>query len=374
MKNLTVYVRNSSVNPSSYYRICQYIEDLKFNITLRESVSKKIYTFSINGDSKFLKFLSKIVMYLQCLIRTSIYLIIDLFKKTDTIIIQRELFPKRAPLYLVPLLEMISKNSKIIWDFDDDIFINGEISQRETKILTEISSNVIVTNKYLKSKFDAQYQNKIILMPTTDGSIYKVLKNATFSQRFDTYDNTIILLWIGTSNNLNYLKNIIHNIDKAAERVYALTNKSLSLRIVSGKNFNYTSNYLKIVNVSWSREEVINSINISHLGLMPLPHTSFSEGKGAFKLIQYMSGSLPVIASNIGFNKEVVDDKVGILVDDKKNTEIWEKAIADLCMLDKKKYMIMCQNSLNKWENQFSYKDNLNRLTKLIEKGSFYDI
>lgn len=46
---------------------------------------------------------------------------------------------------------------------------------------------------------------------------------------------------------------------------------------------------------------------------MPLEDNAYTRGKWAFKLIQYMSGGLPIIGSNVGFNKTVVDKEIGAL-------------------------------------------------------------
>ena len=42
------------------------------------------------------------------------------------------------------------------------------------------------------------------------------------------------------------------------------------------------------------------------VGIMPLDDSPWSKGKCAYKLIQYMACKLPVIASPVGANKEVV--------------------------------------------------------------------
>ncbi len=65
------------------------------------------------------------------------------------------------------------------------------------------------------------------------------------------------------------------------------------------------------------------------LGIMPLPDEPFERGKCGYKLIQYMASGLPVVASPVGVNAEIVEDGInGFLVE---NQGSWLKALETLC-------------------------------------------
>ena len=64
------------------------------------------------------------------------------------------------------------------------------------------------------------------------------------------------------------------------------------------------------------------------IGIMPLENTPWELGKCSYKLIQYMGCGIPVVASSIGMNKEVVEDgSNGFLVE---NEAEWIEKISVL--------------------------------------------
>ena len=62
--------------------------------------------------------------------------------------------------------------------------------------------------------------------------------------------------------------------------------------------------------VKWSPENEVSVLGAGHVGVMPLADTRYNRGKCAFKLIQYMARAIPVVASPVGANCEVVRDGV----------------------------------------------------------------
>lgn len=79
---------------------------------------------------------------------------------------------------------------------------------------------------------------------------------------------------------------------------------------------------------SWREASEASDIAEFDVGVMPLLDQPFERGKCGFKLIQYMAAGLPVVASPVGVNTEIVSQGVnGFLAGD---ATAWEQALASL--------------------------------------------
>ena len=361
LSELSVYVRNKNINPSSYYRIFQYVKDINMNVFVHSLTSDKLYDLSLNHNSEYLKLLIKFILYLEMNIKTFFFIIYDLIKKPDIIFIQREILPKRTSFFIKKMEKMLFSRSIVIWDIDDDILENKEVSIQDFEFYKMYSKYIICSTEALAEKLFPDLTEKIIIIPTTDGDINKKVNSEVIENRRQAYDNEIKLIWIGTTGNLDYIRGIIHILDDCAKELLN-TGKQLTLYVVSGQNLDMHTAFLKIENIKWSRTNAIDSILKSHIGLMPLLENPFTMGKASFKLIQYLSAGLPIIGSAVGYNNNVINDKIGFLVNNEKD---WLNSILFLSN-DLIKYFQYSTNSLDFWSDTYSYTMQLKKIKKIL--------
>jgi len=85
---------------------------------------------------------------------------------------------------------------------------------------------------------------------------------------------------------------------------------------------------LPMESVAWSEQTEVASIASLDIGIMPLADAPFERGKCGYKLVQYMACGLPVVASPVGVNRQIVEHGVnGFLAE---TPEQWEQALKTL--------------------------------------------
>lgn len=354
MKKVSVYVKGGQKSPC-YYRIHQYLNhfqdklDIRYRMMFPECLYDKF--MPISKQPSYIKILMGLVMY----VRIFSYLIYDFAKQPNVLIINRRISNKIMPSYFKWLLRKISKKSVVIWDYDDQIIENKEVSRSTFDFYAKISDIIFCTHSYLASLVPESFRQKVILLPTTDGDMYKNYNESTIMEnRLKILDNEVKLVWVATSVNLPFIKKISPWLDNIAYKLKKQTGKGLSLEVICNEFLDYKFNHLKLTNTKWTREEAINGMLNANIGIMPLDDNEFTRGKGGFKLVQYLSVGLPCVASDVGFNKNVLNSKCGYLVNSESD---WEKAIFKLS--NPNSWSEYSKEAFQQWNDKFSFEKNL---------------
>ncbi|MDF0718785.1 glycosyltransferase family 4 protein [Kaistella sp. PBT33-4] len=224
--------------------------------------------------------------------------------KDSLVVIEYELFP-----YLPAWFEtMLSKKGvKYIVDYDDAIFHNYDLSSNilVKKFLSDKinkvmqgSSFTVVGNAYLERKAKDAGATHVIRIPT----VVDLQRYDVKSDFFTGMNQKLIVGWIGTFSTFKYLKTVIPFLEDLA-KVYPIV-----LHVVGAKEELDTT--LEIKFIPWTESSEAASIRAFDVGIMPLEDTPWERGKCGYKLIQYMASGIPVIASGVGANTEIVSHSV----------------------------------------------------------------
>lgn len=219
---------------------------------------------------------------------------------------------------------VLPKGVPLVSDYDDAVFHRYDKHRLGTvrallgdKIghVMAASALVMAGNSYLADHARRAGATRVELVPTVvDLDAYQI--------RSDAMDeNTLRVGWIGTPQTWQELANPIH---KVLDPLLA-KHQALFLAVGAGMQAD-THGTLEIV--PWRENTEVSLIQSMDLGLMPLPDTPWTRGKCGYKLIQYMACGLPVVASPVGVNRDVVEHGVnGFLAE---SEDEWRTAIETL--------------------------------------------
>ena len=249
MKKISVYVKGNR-NAPTYYRIYQYFDNIKdCQFTYRQMYSDIVHDsfMPLSKQPIYIKVFAMLHAYLRVLR----YLIKDWIITPDVVVIHRRVLVRYMPKSYKLLLNSISKRAKIIWDFDDNIIENKEVNNDTLSFYAQISSNINVTHNFLKDLVPKQYQNKVIILPTTDGDMYKdYIKHPEIqTARLKSLNDRLELVWVATSVNLPFLQNIAPELDKVATLLKNKYSKRLILNVVCNKPLDFKAQNLTINNI-----------------------------------------------------------------------------------------------------------------------------
>ena len=363
-KNISIYVNSEGISPSGYYRILQYFRKDQDKILVHSLIPNKIYIWW-HKRSNIERIIFSPFMYILVFIRTIYSLLKDCFiLKHGYLIISKFIQPHYTSFIHLFLLYVLSRRNKIIWDFDDNILDSHSISKREFKFLARYSTKILVISDFLKSLIPLQYQNKVFLIATTDGDMCDMDIVEVIENRKKSYEKQLKMVWVATASNLCFLERVAGILDKTALQLKKIYGKQLILDVVCNKPLTYDMQHLILNNIIWNRNIAKEKMAEAHIGIMPLVSNNFTLGKGGFKLVQYLSIGLPLVASNVGFNKEIVTKDCGFIIDDEFELDKWSCAIINMAS-DWEKYHAMSLASLTQYETNFSYKRNLDVWTNL---------
>ena len=312
---LLVLSRYSRMGASSRLRTFQYRSwlektgfDIEYASLFNDGYLERLYSGQ-SSKSKVLGYYGKRIAHLRQR------------PKPDLVWIEKEALP-----WLPWIIEgaLLPTSIPIVSDYDDAVFHRYDqhrlapvrwILERKIDRLMRRSDLVTAGNEYLADRARRAGADRVEIVPTVvDLSQYQV--------RSASVENSSVQVgWIGTPNTWNaFGKSVFAQLDKT------LALHGARFRAVGAK---LTAESIGLLDIApWSEETEVSAIQGMDIGVMPLTDTPWARGKCGYKLIQYMACDLPVVASPVGVNKDIVEHGVnGFLAETDAE---WREAIGTL--------------------------------------------
>ena len=178
---------------------------------------------------------------------------------------------------------------------------------------------MVVGNNYLAAHARAAGASRAEVTPTSiDLDHYPIRPVAPPLPRLKEILPRIV--WVGSPTAARYLELLREPLQTLAVR------HSFVLRLIGCDAFDIPG--VQVEAMPWTEATEFDNISACDIGVMPLLDSPWEQGKCGYKLIQYMACGLPVVASHVGVNSEIVQSgKNGFLA---RTSEEWVNTLGEL--------------------------------------------
>lgn len=234
----------------------------------------------------------------------------------DLVIVYAELLPL-LPAWIEARLLSIP----YILDFDDAFFLKyrtgrlrclGPLLGGKFNKLLRGAAAVTAGNAHLAA-YARRFNANVTLLPS-------VVDTDHYYPADPPPDATLFTVgWIGSPSTAPYLQALVEPLQHFARQ------QPVRLLVVGGPAPAIPG--VEVIEAPWSLACEVELIQQFTVGVMPLPDTAWARGKCAYKLIQCMACAIPVIASPVGANVDVVPPTCGVLA---SSTDEWLDAFRQM--------------------------------------------
>lgn len=248
--------------------------------------------------------------------------IADLLKSKhfDLVVIEKESLPWLPASFEKILLRQVP----YVLDYDDAVFHNYDMHPskfvrffwgRRLDRLMRSANLVLAGNTYLANRAHNSGASWVEHVPT-------VVDIGRYALKVGSPTRSMIprIVWIGSPATVHYLELVREPLRMLATRF------PFVLRVIGAAGPSFSG--VEVESFEWSEASEAERIAECDIGIMPLLDTPWEQGKCGYKLIQYMACGLPVVASSVGVNSDIVlPHHNGFLA---SNTNDWISALSVL--------------------------------------------
>jgi glycosyltransferase involved in cell wall biosynthesis len=287
---------------------------------------------------------------IRALVRTGRY---------ELVWVEKEILP-----FLPASAELILKafGTPYIVDYDDALFHKYDLHRlhvvrvllgRKIDAVMKNAALVVAGNQYLADRAKSAGARRVKIVPT----VIDLNRYPAGNDQPDKNDRPLVVGWIGTPKTSRYLcplKNVFESLQS-----------QFNVRFVAVGSTRKSLGDLPVEPWQWSEDTEVDSIRHFDIGIMPLEDSPWERGKCGYKLIQYMACGLPVVASPVGVNTEIVGPGVnGFLAQGERSW--WESLAALLSGAESRRQM--GRKGRKKVESRYCLQVQAPRLAKLIRE------
>jgi glycosyltransferase involved in cell wall biosynthesis len=287
---IVMFTRYTAMAANSRYRLLQYAP-------LLEAAGHQVELRPMLGDDYLRALYGGGHRSLVCTMRGYARRLRQLssLSRCDAVICDQEFLP-----YFPAAVEtwIARRCPRLFVDYDDAAYFKyqhlGRLRERIPALMAAAEA-VVVGNRYL-AEFASRHNSNVHIIPTTiDVARY------TPNQNHDVGEG-VRLVWIGTPFTARFVLPI-------APALAALREKypGLRLRLIgAGTTLQEALPFAEVV--PWSEAGEARLLAECDIGLMPIADNRFTRGKCGLKIIQYMASGLPVVASPVGANCDILSE------------------------------------------------------------------